>query len=241
VFATIGFVFAACDADDPATTSRPETTVLSTATNQSGDGSASGQRNPGNAYSSFGIYEAVNFASGTSGTTVSDGVVRGTVNGYLFGADSGQKFILNLVSANSSFDVYAPDDTLLEQGKKYAEISPLPAAGDYLVVVSSQFGNAEFDLITEITEATAMPTVAATCPNYVEFNDDYPMRQCHKGDEVRAVQQKLEGKGYTIDVDGFFGPGTSAVVQQLFVDGVAVLSQADIDHPLTGAPPRAAL
>jgi hypothetical protein len=71
VFATIGFVFAACDADDPATTSRPETTVLSTATNQTGDGSASGQRNPGNAYSSFGIYEAVNFASGTSGTTVS--------------------------------------------------------------------------------------------------------------------------------------------------------------------------
>jgi len=187
-----------------------------------------GERNPGDAYSSYGVYERVNFPSGTTGTTISSAVVRGSVNGYLFGADAGQKFILNLVSPNASFDVYAPDDTVIARDSRYLSFAPLPAKGDYLVVVSSQFGNAGFELLTEITGATAKPSVPAKCESYVEFNGDYPMRQCHKGAEVRAVQQKLKDAGYQLSVDGFFGPGTANVLQQKFVDGSAVLNEADV-------------
>jgi predicted chitinase len=54
-----------------------------------------------------------------------------------------------------------------------------------------------------------------------------PLRQGSKGDAVRAIQQRLSELGYTVSVDGNFGPGTATAVvafqkkNNLGSDGIA--------------------
>ena len=36
-----------------------------------------------------------------------------------------------------------------------------------------------------------------------------------KGDDVRALQKNLQSLGYTVDIDGDFGPGTEDAVKHL--------------------------
>ena len=54
-----------------------------------------------------------------------------------------------------------------------------------------------------------------------------PLRQGSKGDAVRAIQQRLSELGYSVSVDGNFGPGTATAVKafqkskNLGSDGVA--------------------
>lgn len=110
------------------------------------DGGNAAQRNPGGVYGDYGIYERVRFAPGTTGTTVSGGVVTGTVNGYLVGAAAGQSMELILTSDTGGLmDVYAPDDSTLATGTQFFS-DELPATGDYLVVVTRTAGNATYDL-----------------------------------------------------------------------------------------------
>ncbi len=114
-----------------------------------GDADGTEERNPGG-YAAYGIYTRVNFAQGSVGTTIEDAVVRGTVNGYLFAARAGQQMRLTLTSLedNAVVEVFGPDDDLLAQGTDAA--LELPADGDYLVVISSERGNATFELEIEI-------------------------------------------------------------------------------------------
>jgi hypothetical protein len=201
------------------------------------DASQSGERNPNDTYGEYGIYERVNFPAGSLGTTVSAGVVRGTVNGYLVRASAGQQMTVEITSENAVFDLYAPDDSLLTGGR-YAFVDPLDADGDYLIVVQSEFGNASFDLAIQIT-ATGDPggageqegaAEASACPaGYTDFNGDFPLRLCHKGETVEVVQERLVALGYNLDVDGYFGASTEEAVADLFGDGVAELFPPDIE------------
>ena len=164
---------------------------------------------------------------------MSDGVAPGTVNGYLYGAAAGQKMTLVLDGLNAVFDVYGPDDAALgsgDSGGTPVVIDPLPANGDYLVVVQSVRGGTGFDLSVEITSPSGSPPAsAAKCATYTEFAGDYPLRICHKGPLVRDVQQALADLGYKVDVDGFFGPGTVAALEDYFDDGIAELMPPDIE------------
>ena len=64
-----------------------------------------------------------------------------------------------------------------------------------------------------------------SCDTY-SFNDQYPIRRCDEGYAVYMIQQALVDHGYTVDVDGYFGPGTEQAVRDfqriegLEVDGL---------------------
>ena len=53
---------------------------------------------------------------------------------------------------------------------------------------------------------------ATVCPSY-RANDQYPLRLCDKGDDVRTIQAALRRAGYPIAVDGYFGPNTLRAVR----------------------------
>lgn len=187
------------------------------------------QRNPGDFYSQYGVYERVQFAPGTSGTTISGGIVRGEVNGYLFGASAGQRMTVDLASDNAIFDIFAPDDTLIDFGQS-AIVDPLGMNGDYLVVVQSESGNASFTLSVQITSPASNTGAsgqgadeegaaeASPCPaGYQEWDGNYPLRICHKGPTVTTLQALLADLGYNIAVDGFFGESTRAALSAEFL------------------------
>jgi peptidoglycan hydrolase-like protein with peptidoglycan-binding domain len=64
-----------------------------------------------------------------------------------------------------------------------------------------------------------------SCDAY-SFNDQYPIRRCDEGYAVLQIQYLLVGFGYTVDADGYFGPGTEQAVRDfqrnagLEVDGL---------------------
>jgi hypothetical protein len=93
--------------------------------------------------------ETVQFAAGTTGTTITDTVIgRGTVL-YKLGAEAGQRMKVTLTSANTStyFNVYAPGtglgDQALAAGTLTGPMMPdinrfdgvLPQSGDYTIAV----------------------------------------------------------------------------------------------------------
>jgi peptidoglycan hydrolase-like protein with peptidoglycan-binding domain len=63
------------------------------------------------------------------------------------------------------------------------------------------------------------------CPAY-RLNDQYPIRVCDKGDDVKTIQAALRSAGYPVTVDGHFGPLTHNAVlafqddNDLDVDGL---------------------
>jgi len=232
-----GFVFAACggstsSSPSAAPASADTATAPDPAVDQAATGAGTGsERNPGDTYGEYGVYERVNFPAGSNGTTVSDGVVRGTVNGYLVEASAGQVMTVEIVSENAVFDLYAPDDSALTGGR-YALVDPLPSNGDYLVVVGSEFGNASFELIVEITTPDPQDGAAeaSACPaGYTEFNGQYPLRICHKGETVEILQELLVELGYDLDVDGFFGEATEAALAEEFGDVGEITVPADME------------
>lgn len=104
------------------------------------------------------VDERVQLPAGATGTTISGGVVRATADAYTFAAAAGQVMTLGIGSleGNARFGVYGPDGTFLVYGQY--EVVVLPADGDYQVVVSSDRGNATYDLYVDIRtrEAGAM-------------------------------------------------------------------------------------
>ncbi len=122
-------------------------------------------RNPGGVYGDYGVYERVSFPAGSSGTTISDAVAQGTVNGYLLEAGAGQLMTVTITSQHADFtamfEVYAPDDTRLpaegsvedSEALTSSASFTLPADGEYLVVVSAERGGSPYVLEFEITSA----------------------------------------------------------------------------------------
>lgn len=73
----------------------------------------------------------------------------------------------------------------------------------------------------ESTPATHLPGCSSYRPN-----DQYPLRLCDKGDDVKTVQAALRRAGYPVTVDGYLGPHTDRAVRafqddnELHVDGL---------------------
>ena len=93
----------------------------------------------------------VQFDAGTSGTTVSGGVVRGEAAMYLLQAQAEQAMTLkvNAEGDNAVFHVVSPSGVLLTREKQTASIS-LPETGTYEILVSGTRGNASYDLDIEV-------------------------------------------------------------------------------------------
>lgn len=78
---------------------------------------------------------------------------------------------------------------------------------------------------TTAAPTTAAPTTEARC-TYVEADNAYPLRKCDKGPAVSAIQEQINKRGQSVDVDGYFGPGTEQAVRNfqqaagLEVDGL---------------------
>lgn len=52
-----------------------------------------------------------------------------------------------------------------------------------------------------------------SCPDY-EDNYSTPYKYCDSGSDVFSIQEALVDVGFSIDVDGYYGPGTRAAVKE---------------------------
>lgn len=110
--------------------------------------------------------ETLRFPPGSSGTTVAGAVIRGEFACYALGARAGQRLEASLASAegNAAFQIYAPGWRLVpgnlpegatlpgagegEDATRF--VGPLPADGQYLLVVGGTRGNAAYRLALTI-------------------------------------------------------------------------------------------
>lgn len=63
------------------------------------------------------------------------------------------------------------------------------------------------------TSENAKVPEPTTCPDYTD-NFSTPYKYCDSGSDVRSIQQALVRNGYSVDVDGYYGPGTRAAVKR---------------------------
>lgn len=91
--------------------------------------------------------QRVQFASGTSQTTLENSVVRGDRDVYQLGAQGGQQMTLRIASLedNAVFDVISPSGTVMAR-EALDESLVLPQTGDYTVIVGGTRGNATYTL-----------------------------------------------------------------------------------------------
>jgi hypothetical protein len=102
----------------------------------------------------LGSVQRMSFAPGTSSGTASGAVVRASEDWWFLGAAAGQTMQVDVTSleANSTFDVYAPDGTLLTAPDDRTTWSwQLPQSGDYVVVVTPTRGNSTYTITVRIT------------------------------------------------------------------------------------------
>ena len=103
-----------------------------------------------------GVTERVRFKPGTSGATIKGAVIRGERDTYILAAGAGQWIKIKIFSLedNAVFELQNPDGSLEampgdgEDTKFYQ--GPLPANGDYRIIVGGTRGNASYTLIVEI-------------------------------------------------------------------------------------------
>ncbi|CAN5565821.1 hypothetical protein BH24ACT5_BH24ACT5_29330 [soil metagenome] len=76
--------------------------------------------------------------------------------------------------------------------------------------------------VTPPSPSTAAPappaTAGPTCTDYTAAPDRYPIRLCQTGWAVTIIQVLLSEAGYSVDIDGYFGPGTLRAVRQFQTD-----------------------
>jgi hypothetical protein len=91
--------------------------------------------------------QRVEFAPGTSQTTLENSVVRGDRDVYLLGAQGGQSMILDIYSLedNAVFDLISPSGMIMVQ-EATSESLLLPQTGDYRLIVGGTRGNATYTL-----------------------------------------------------------------------------------------------
>ena len=95
--------------------------------------------------------QQVQFAPGTSGTTLENSVVRGDRDLYSLGARGGQSMTLeiNALEDNAAFALISPSGYLLLHDATSENIL-LPQTGDYTIIVGSTRGNASYTLEVSI-------------------------------------------------------------------------------------------
>jgi hypothetical protein len=110
---------------------------------------------------------AIRFAAGASAADLTDGIARGEIDCYTLTAGAGQRMTLLVgsVERNAVISVYPPGWKLSRDADQTWEIAgtaltgigdtdrwsgPLPPRGQYLIVVGSSRGGAEYNLRVEI-------------------------------------------------------------------------------------------
>jgi peptidoglycan hydrolase-like protein with peptidoglycan-binding domain len=196
------------------------------------------------------VDETIQFAPGTSGTTISKALEASSRHGYSLDAAAGQTMIVS-VSGGAIVDIFDDEASYLGTGPDVT--LDLPTTGTYYIDVSSETCDPlAYDLVIDIPTADQAATPpagtgdqgAGPCPNYTDFTtasgQDWPMRLCQQGPLVRTVQQALKDLGFNVDVDGFFGPGTRDAVGAWRGDGVGELIPSDVESLLPGEDDEAA-
>ncbi len=91
------------------------------------------------------------FPPGANSTVIQQSVVRGSRTIYLVNAKEGQRFTLRIVALenNAVVDILAPGGKAIQQEVTQADL-PLPATGNFQVVVGSTRGNATYRLEVKI-------------------------------------------------------------------------------------------
>ncbi len=98
----------------------------------------------------------ISFASGETSATVSGGVIRGERAIYLVGAKGGQRMSVDITSEedNAVFQIQTPGGKFLADAGDGDDATvwdgPLPASGDYKIIVGGTRGNASFKLTVSI-------------------------------------------------------------------------------------------
>lgn len=228
-------------ANDPATTIAVPATTGAPETAPSTDEAVDDVCPPGTFTTSGTVFhvffEDVKFPAGSSGTTITDEVCPDMTNAYDFVASAGQRLTLTLTSEASAVELWGPDGSVLGSTDGSLVVDPLPEIGRYsLVLTTTAETPDDFSLAVEVTPsestvaAASVPAVpssvppAEACRRYVEFTT-YPMKLCHRGEQVAQVQELLIALGHDIEADGFFGPATAAALAEEFDDGVSEIRQ----------------
>ncbi|RZM76684.1 hypothetical protein [Leptolyngbya iicbica] len=91
--------------------------------------------------------QRVEFAPGTSQTTLENSLVRGDRDVYLLGAQGGQTIVLDIYSLedNAVFDLVSPSGMIMVQ-EATSEVLLLPQTGDYQLIVGGTRGNTTYTL-----------------------------------------------------------------------------------------------
>ncbi|MDJ0845241.1 hypothetical protein [Crocosphaera sp.] len=102
----------------------------------------------------------IQFEQGEISATLEDGVIRGTRNTYLLGANESQIMTIALTSLenNAVFNLVAPNYTILQQEVTNTHLI-LPANGDYKIIVGGTRGNANYKLYVEIYDVLSTQTI----------------------------------------------------------------------------------
>ncbi|MFT6290511.1 MAG: hypothetical protein ACJAR2_001102 [Ilumatobacter sp.] len=174
--------------------------------------------------------QVIDFAAGTSGTTLAGTLEPRSLHSYSLDASAGQTMTVT-VTGGAVVDVFGPAGSMMQTGSNVT-VSPLPTTGTYVLDVYSESCAAlSYDLLVDIPVSGASGGNA--CPGYTQFTtadgQDWPMRRCQQGQLVRDVQEALKNEGFDVDVDGFFGPGTAIAVGQWRGDGVGELIPSDLE------------
>ncbi|MFT5026513.1 MAG: hypothetical protein ACI9CV_001273, partial [Ilumatobacter sp.] len=128
------------------------------------------------------LNQVINFAAGTSGTTLAGSLEANSLHSYSLDASAGQTMTVT-VTGGAVVDVFGPAGSMMQTGSNVT-VSPLPTTGTYLLDVYSESCAAlTYDLLVDIPASSASGGNA--CPSYTQFTtadgQDWPMRRCQQG------------------------------------------------------------
>lgn len=188
----------------PAEVSSPAATASPTATSP-----------PPTATVPRGVDERITFATGATGTVVENSVVRGTRDRYRLWVQAGQTMHVTITSLeeNATFQVLAPDGTLLKEGEEAEWESRLSQTGDYVIVVGSTRGNATYRLEIEIPlpapEATRISfepdSVATTIEGELDAGETHRYVLRALAEQNMSVYLSSPQEGVVLAVEGADG------------------------------------
>jgi hypothetical protein len=116
----------------------------------------------------LGQLERLSFAPGSVSGRASAAALLGTADSWYLGARAGQFMAVDVTSleANSTFDVFAPDGTMMTApGERTTWSGVLPQDGDYRVEVRPTRGNATYTIAATITNGPSQaPPPAPPAP-----------------------------------------------------------------------------
>ena len=183
----------------------------------------------------LGQLERLSFAPATSSGRASAAALLGTADSWYLGARAGQFMALDVTSleANSTFDVFAPDGTMMTGlGERTTWSGVLPQDGDYRVEVRPTRGNATYTIAATITNQPGQappPTPAPPPPS-----DDQGGQPNESGGTTAAQVYFAAGSDHAQIVNSI-APGAEDhwIVNAQAGQTLSVLMQSDLGGDIT--------